>query len=85
MGAPGIFRDLLFLLSVNDMKQAVDCELFLYAHDSCLVHQHKGVKETERNLNKNFPDVCDWFVDNKLEIAWREDKTECILFSQKQT
>ena len=27
---------LLFILHVNDMKQAVDCELFLYADDSCL-------------------------------------------------
>ena len=29
---------LLFLLYVNDMKQAVDCDLFLYADDSCLVY-----------------------------------------------
>ena len=59
---------LLFLLYVNDMKQAVDCDLFLYADDSCLVYQHKDVKEIWRNLNKNFSNVCDWFVDNKLSI-----------------
>ena len=35
----------LFLLYVNDMKQAVDCELFPYTDDSCLVYQHKNVKE----------------------------------------
>ena len=40
------------------MKQAVDCDSFLYADDSCLVYQHKDVKEIERNINKNFPDVC---------------------------
>ena len=34
--------------------QAVDCDLFLYADDSCLVYQHKDVKEIERNLNKIF-------------------------------
>ena len=78
-----ILGPLLFLLYVNDMKQAVDCNLFLYADDSCLVYQHKDVKEIERNLNKNFSDVCDWFVDNKLSIHLGEDKTKCILFGTK--
>ena len=34
----------LFLLYVNDMKQAVDCDLFLYAYDFCLVYQHRDIK-----------------------------------------
>ena len=44
MGCPGIYiktfiiPDLL-LTYVNDMKQAVDCGLFLYADDSCLVNK----------------------------------------------
>ena len=63
-----ILGPLLFLLYVNDMKQAVDCDLFLYADDSCLVYQRKDVKEIKRNLNKNFSDVCDWFIDNKLSL-----------------
>ena len=78
-----ILGPFLFLLEFNDMKQAVDCDLFLYADDSCLVYQHKDVKEIERNLNKNFSDVCDWFVDNKLSIHLGEDKTEWILFGTK--
>ena len=57
---------LFFLLYVNNMKQAVDWDLSLYADDSCLVYQHKDVKEIERNLNKNISNVCDWFVDNSL-------------------
>ena len=64
------------------MKQAVDCDLFLYANDSCLV-QHKDVKEIERKLNKNFSDVCYWFVDNKLSIHFGEDKAKCMLFGTK--
>ena len=78
-----ILGPLLFLLYVNDMKQAVDCDLFLYADDSCLVYQHKDVKEIERNLNKNFSNVCDWFVDNTLSIHFGEDKTKCVLFGTK--
>ena len=78
-----ILGPLLFLLYVNDLKQAVDCDLFLYADDSCSVYQHKDVKEIERNLNKNFSNVCDWFVDNKLSINFGEEKTKCILFGTK--
>ena len=65
------------------MRQAVDCDLFRYTDDSCLVYQHKDVKEIERNLNKNFSDVRDWFVDNRLSIHLGEDKTKCILFDTK--
>ena len=65
------------------MKQPVGCDLFLYADDSCLLYQCKDVKEIERNLNKNFSDGCDWFVDNKLNIHFAEDKTKCILFGTK--
>ena len=47
-----------------------------YADDSCLVYQHKDVSKFEQNLNKNFSDVCDWFVDDKLSIHYREVKTK---------
>ena len=41
------------------------------------------MKEIERDLNKKFSDVCDWFVVNKLSIYCGEDKTKCILFATK--
>ena len=78
-----ILEPLLFLLYLNDVKQAVNFDLFLHADDSCLVYQHNDVKEIERNLNKNFSDVCNWFVDNKLSIHFGEDKTKCMLFGKK--
>ena len=60
VGVPqgSILGPLLFLLYVNDMKQAVDCDLFLYADDSCLVYQYKDVKAIERNLFKYMWLVC---------------------------
>ena len=67
------------------MKQEVECDLFLYADDSCLVYQHKDAKGIERKLNKNFSNVCDWFVNNKLSIHFGEDKTKCILFGTKNS
>ena len=66
------------------MFQAVDCELFLNVDDSCLVYQHRYVKVIDTKLNKNFSNVCDWFVDNKLNIHFGEDKTKCILFDTKK-
>ena len=78
-----ILGPLIFLLYVNDMNQAVDCDLFLYADDSCLVFQHKNVKDIEIQLNKNFSNLCDWFVDNKLSIHFGEDKTKSILFTPR--
>ena len=74
---------LLFLLYINDVPQAVDCELLLYADDTCLIFQHKDITEIESALNKNFSMLCDWFVDNKLSIHFGEDKTKSILFGSK--
>ena len=68
-GAPqgSILGPLLFLY-INDMSQAVDCELLLYVGDTCSIFQHKDITEIETALNKNFSILCDWFVDNKLFI-----------------
>ena len=78
-----ILGPLLFLLYVNDMPQAIKCELLLYADDSCLVFQHKDINEIEKQLNHDFYNICDWFVDNKLSIHFGEDKTKSILFTSK--
>ena len=57
---------LLFLIQVNDMPQAVKLNLFLYADDSFLVFQGKDVTEIEKQLNEDFTNICEWFVDNRL-------------------
>ena len=48
------------------MSQAVKCNLFLYADDTYLVCQHKDTNETEKQIDKDFESICDWFVNNKL-------------------
>ena len=78
-----VLGPLLFLLYVNDMPQSVECGLFLYADDSCLVYQHKELSVIEEQLNRDFCDFCDWFVDNKFSIHFGEDKTKSILFTTK--
>ena len=78
-----ILGPLLFLLYINDMPESVSSDLFLYADDSCLVFQHKDLKEIEKQLNKDFANLCDWFVENKLSIHFGDDKTKSILFVNK--
>ena len=36
-----VLGPLLFLIYVNDMSQAVKCDLFLYADDTCLICQQR--------------------------------------------
>ena len=45
-----VLGPLLFLIYVNDMSQAVECDLYLYADDSCLLFQHKNVIEIKKQL-----------------------------------
>ena len=54
------------MTNVNDMPRAVDCDLLLYADDTCLIHRDKNVENIENTLNRNFNSLCDWFLENKL-------------------
>ena len=74
---------LLFLLYVNDMPQAVKCDLFLYEDDTCLTFQNENVKEIEDQLNLNLSGLCDWSIDNKLSIHLGKDMTKSILFENE--
>ena len=66
------------------MSQAVECDLCLYADDSCLLFQDKKVTEIKKQLTKDFSNICCWFVDNKLSIHFGVDKKKSILFSSKR-
>ena len=58
--------------------------VLLYADDSCILYQHKEIDEIEKQLNKEFENIYDWFVDNKLSIHFGEDNTKSILFASKR-
>ena len=51
------------------MSQTVKCYLFLYADDSCLLCQHKDIIEIEKQLNVDFSNIRNWFVDIGLWIS----------------
>ena len=79
-----ILEPLLFLIYVNDMSQAVECDLYLYTDDSCLLFQHMSNTEIKKQLTKDFNNIYDRFEDNKLSIHFGEDKAKSILFSSKR-
>ena len=66
------------------MPMAVNCELLLYADDTCLLFMGKDTKEIEDKLNRDFSSLCEWSVDNKLTIHFGEEKTKSILFGNKR-
>ena len=37
----------------------------------------------KKKLTKDFSNICDWFVENKLSTRFGEEKTKSILFSSK--
>lgn len=58
------------------IPQAVDCELFLYADDTCFLYQHNYLEWIKEGVTKNLSNICDWSVDNKLNIHFGHEKTE---------
>ena len=47
------------------------------------MYQHRDVEEIEKQLNKDFKNICDCFVDNKLSIHFGENKPKSIPFASK--
>ena len=79
-----ILGPLLFLLYINDLSQAVtDCDIRLYADDTCISFKDKQVNTINDKLNQDLNTLCDWFIDNKLSIHFWEEKTKTILFTPK--
>ena len=45
-----ILGPLLFFLYINDMPQAADCDLFLYADNTCLLYRHQDLEQINKEL-----------------------------------
>ena len=55
----------------------------VFFHPTCLFCQHNDINEIEKQLNKDFESICDWFAENKLSIHFGDGKTKSILFATK--
>ena len=81
-----ILEPLLFLVYKNDTLQALsDSHTYLYLGNTSIFYQHNNVMEIQNVSNKEFANICEWFVDNKLSIHVVEDKAKCIIFSKEKT
>ena len=78
-----ILGPLLLLQYVNDMPQAMKCDLFLYVDDTCFTFEHENVKNIKDQLNFSFSSLCERFIDNKLSIHLGKHKTKSVLFLTK--
>ena len=85
-GIPQVFiiGPILFLIFINDLLQSSESGSYIYADDTCIFSQDKDIHKIEDVLIKQFSTLYEWFVDNKLSIQFRADKTRCILFSKTE-
>ena len=77
-----ILGPLLFLLYVNDMSHAVNCDLMLYADDSALLISGNDVNEIQSRLGNEMCKLSNWLEGNKLSLHL--GKTESVLFASKK-
>ena len=56
----------------------IESKLSDFEKISCILHQHKEEDEIEKELNKDFENICDWFVDNELRIHFGKGKSKSI-------
>ena len=78
------FRTIVVLSLCQRHTSRCKIKSILYVDDSCLMYQHRVVEKIEKQLNKDFENVCDRFLDNKLSMHFGEDKTKYILFASKR-
>ena len=62
-----ILGPLVFLLYINDMPQAVDCDLFLYTDDTCLLYQQKNLDRINKELINPFVPNAPFLYPQKTE------------------
>ena len=73
-----ILGPLLFLIYVNDMKSACNCNLSLFADDAAVMASDKDKSQVESVLSTELSNISVWLSDNKLSLHL--GKTESILF-----
>ena len=85
LGTPqgGILSALLFSLYINDLPNAVEVNIHLYADDSQLYCDGScdNINEIVARMNLNLQKVSDWASENDVKI--NAEKSHAILFSKK--
>ena len=74
-----ILGPLLFLLYVNDMPQAVNSELLLYADNTCLIYMGKNIQKIEEQLNSDFTFVNGLLITSSVFISVKRKQSQSYL------
>ena len=81
-GAPqgSILGTLLFLLYVNDLKNASNIlDPIMFADDTNLFFTHKDIRYLFQIVNQELENISQWFVSNKLSL---NIKNKILIFSK---
>ena len=74
---------LLFLISINDLPQAVqDSSVTMYADDTSLCYQSHDSTQLNEDINSDLKKLVTWLEGNKLSL--NVAKTHSMLISTKQ-
>ena len=72
---------LLWILYANDILEDIDCNIFLFADDTCMFAEGKNAAETAEILNRNLTRISAWAETWK--VKFNPDKTKDMIFSNK--
>ena len=77
-----ILGPLLFLLFINDLPNATNLFVKLYADDTFLCAQNKDLKLLEDEVNLELKKVYDWMCSNRLTL--NITKSKCMIVTKKR-
>ena len=74
-----ILGPLLFLLYVNDLKNASSVlDPIIFADDTSLFYTHSNIQKLFLTMNEELASINQWFTSNKLSINNKKTKYSCF-------
>ena len=73
----------LFLVYINDLPNACNAKMMLYAEDSVMVCDDNDIQRLKSNTEKEFYKIEEWTKINKISLNY--NKTKCMLFSRDKS
>ena len=73
---------LLWILYANDILDDLECEVLLFADDTCMFASGKNTNETAEKLNRDLSKISAWAA--KWKVSFNPGKTKQMIFSTKE-
>ena len=78
-----ILGPLLFLIYINDLPQATNLFVKLYADDTFLCAQNSNTSLLEDDVNRELSKVYNWMRSNRLTLNIQ--KSKCMIITKRKT